>query len=99
MPAGLAQEELEGVGGRLPRDGGRLCGGGRLGRRRRLVLVGDVVDDVDPAGLELAVEALDLERVEAERLEVLVQLALADGAALLGASEQRSGLGIGLARS
>ena len=49
----------------------------------RLVL-GQVVDDVDLTGLELAVHEVDLERIEPERLEHVVQLGLQKRAALLG---------------
>ncbi len=87
MPAGLAQEELQRVGRRLPRDGERW----QFGRRRlRLdfAVVAEVVHDVDLPRLELAVHEVDLERVEAERLEHVVQLRLQHRAALLGHIDQ-----------
>src|SRR5581483_743053 len=85
VAAGLAEEELERVGGRLPRERGR-------GRRHRgrldLGLLDRVHDHLDRALLELAEDGVDLERVELERLEHLVQLGLADAAALLRRLEQ-----------
>jgi hypothetical protein len=82
VPAGLAQEELQRVGRRLPGDRDRRR---RLGCRLRLPLavLADVVDDLDLARLELAEDGVDLERVEVERLEHLVQIGLQDRAALL----------------
>ncbi len=81
MPAGLAQEELERVGGRLPGDLERR----RLRRRAPAarVVLAEVVDDVDLARLELAMDGVDLERVEPERLEHVVQLRLQQRAAFL----------------
>ncbi len=46
-------------------------------------LVFEVVDDVDLARLELAMDGVDLERVEPERLEHVVQLRLQQRAAFL----------------
>jgi hypothetical protein len=83
VPPGLPQEELQRVGRRLP--------GGLERRRRRLrrpVALGRVGDDLDPARLELAVDRVRLERVEAERLEHLAELRLAHGALLLGSLDE-----------
>ena len=52
---------------------GRPCG----------AVLAEVVDDVDLPRLELAVDEIGLERVEAERLEHVVQLGLQDRASLL----------------
>ena len=86
MAAGLAQEELQRVGGRLPGDLQRLRRRLRLGER--LAVLVDVQDHVDRAGLELAVDGVGLERIAVERLEHLVQLGLAQIAALLGRVDQ-----------
>ena len=83
MPAGLAQEELERVRRRLPGDRERLVDGLGLGFDLGGAVVAEVVDDLDLARLELAVDEIGLERVEAERLEHVVQLGLQDRAALL----------------
>ena len=60
---------------------GWVTGSGSGSIRARAV-VADVVDDVDLAGLELAVDEIGLERVEAERLEHVVQFGLQERAAL-----------------
>src|SRR5262249_22697347 len=88
VPAGLAQEELQRVGRRLPRELQRLRL--RLGGRRRgrLAVLVDVVDDVDLTRLELAVDGVRLERVEAQRLQDVVQLGLQDVAAFLRRLDQ-----------
>ena len=86
MATGLAQEELQRVGGRLPGDLQRLRRRLRLGDR--LAVLVDVQDHVDRAGLELAVDGVGLERIAVERLEHLVQLRLAQIAALLGRVDQ-----------
>ena len=84
MPAGLAQEELERVGRRL----GRRLRRERDRLRQRLTVLDDVVDYLDAALLELAVDAVGLERVERERLEHLVELGLAQPAGLLDRVDQ-----------
>ena len=81
MPACLAQEELQGVRRRLPRE--RKRRGDGLGLRLWRAVLAEVVDDVDLPGLELAVDEIGLERVDAERLEHVVQFGLQDRAALL----------------
>ena len=65
VTSGLAQEELQRVGRRLPGDRSRR----RLGRRRELFLR----QQLDAAGLELAVDAFELERIEAQLLAGLGQ--------------------------
>src|SRR5439155_25224830 len=79
VPARLAQEELERVRRRLYRRHDRRGWGRRLGLP---------VEHLDPALLELAVDAVDLERIERERLQRLAELALPDRARLLRAFEQ-----------
>src|SRR5688500_8292343 len=64
--AGLAQEELQRVGRRLLRRDGGDDG-------RRLLGLG-LLDELDPAPVELAVERVLLERVELVRLDDLAQL-------------------------
>src|SRR5688500_15076376 len=64
--AGLAQEELQRVGRRLLRRDGGDDG------RRLLGLC--LLDELDPAPVELAVERVLLERVELVRLDDLAQL-------------------------
>src|SRR5829696_1408839 len=81
VTAGLAQEELERVGRRLV--------DGRLRRRlRRLFGLWGLLDDVDAALLELALERLALHLVQLQRLENLCQLGVPDCARLLGNLEQ-----------
>jgi hypothetical protein len=79
VPAGLAQEELERVGGRL--DGAKR--GVRLWNR---------IDQVDAALFELPVEEVRLEQVETLRLDQLVQLGLPDETALSGPLDQLTDL-------
>ena len=80
MAAGLAEEELQGVGRRLGHGGD---GRGRLRRRRR-------VDDLDPALVELAQERFVLERGELVRLDEVGELVQPDRAGLLARLEERS---------
>src|SRR5215207_5399992 len=81
VAAGLAQEELKRVGRRLV--------DGRLRRRpRRLFWLWGLLDDVDAALLELALERLALHLVQLQRLENLCQLGVPDRARLLGNLEQ-----------
>ena len=80
MPADLAQEELQGVGGRLQRLRSRERGSG---------LLVAPVDDLDAPLLQLLVQLLDLDRVEIEQLECLLELGSLDQARGVGALEQR----------
>ena len=63
MAAGLAEEELQGVGGRLD----RRCG-------RCFLLLFGLVDELEAARLQLALQRLDLERRELVWLEELGEL-------------------------
>ena len=58
------------------------------GSGSRRAVLDDVVDDLDLAGLELAVDEIGLEWVEAERLEHVVQFGLQDRASLLARVDQ-----------
>jgi hypothetical protein len=81
VAAGLAEEELERVGGRLVAE--LLDDRGRW--RGRLLLV---LEDLDAPALELAEERVDLEGLELLGLDELDDLRLAHGAARLGGLEQ-----------
>ena len=83
VPAGLAQEELERVGRRLVGDLRR-----RLRRLLGLLGLWGLLDDVDAALLELALERLALHFVQFQRLEDLCQLGMPDRTRLLGNLEQ-----------
>ncbi len=81
MTPGLPEEELQRVGRRLPRD---------LERSRWLRSgCRDLVrQQLDATRLELAVDGVQLERVEAQLLAELVELGLSNAAAFLGHVEQ-----------
>jgi len=81
--AGLAQEELQRVGRRLDR-------GRHRGRGRRLLL--DLLDELDPAPVELDEDGVNLQRIELERLQDLLELGLPELAARLSGLEQREQL-------
>src|SRR3954451_14219375 len=69
MTPGIAQEQLQRVGRRLVR---RL----ERGRRRLLLLVLLLLDQLDPSPLELVEECIRLERVELVQLDELGQVGL-----------------------
>ena len=82
VAAGLVQEELERVGGRgreVAVDEGRVV----------LADVAAVVAELDPALLELLVDARELVVVEVELLDELAELRQVDAALLLGPVDQR----------
>src|SRR3954463_13513110 len=81
MPPGLAQEELQRVGRRLGRRR-------RWRRRRRLLDFLRVVDDLDAARLELAVQEVEVEDVEFVQFREVVQLGLPRVARRLARLEQ-----------
>ena len=78
MPAGFAEEELERVGRRLVRERHGL--GGRFG---------ELLDHVDPALLELAVERVGLDRVEPVGLDQVSHVREGDRARLLGLLDEQ----------
>jgi hypothetical protein len=81
VPAGLAQEELQ-------RVGGRLLGLHRRLRRRGRLLGDRLLDHLDPARLELAVERLELQLLRLQRLEDVDQLGLANRSRRFGRLQQ-----------
>src|SRR5437763_10194772 len=85
MATGFAQEELKRVGRRLVRE---LRRERRLGWGRRRLTLALLLDDLDPALVELAVERVGLERIERVRLEHLGEVGLAHGALELGRLDQ-----------
>ena len=87
MAAGVAQEQLQRVRGRLLHDRRRW----RRGRGLLLLALG--LRDLDPALLELAEDGVRLERVEVQRLEHLDQLGIAKRPVLLRLFEQVVQLG------
>jgi hypothetical protein len=82
VAAGLAQEELQRVRGRL--------GHGHDGRRLRRLL--GRVDEVDAARVELAVDEIDLDRVEVVHLDQLDKLGALQGPGSLAGLEERPDL-------
>ena len=78
MATGLAQEQLQRVGGGFVGEWG---GGGDRGRFHL------IVGDLDPALLQLAMERVDVEGIEIEQLDQLDQLARTDRARVLGGVE------------
>src|SRR5205085_4347358 len=82
MPARLAQEELQRVRGGLGRHGDRRR------RWRGLFALLLVVDDLDAALVELAVDGLGLEHAQLQRLEHVVELRMPNRSGLLSSLEQ-----------
>ena len=86
MAAGVAQEELQRVRGRLRGD--------RLRRRSRLRLgVRLLLGDLDAALLEPAIDGVGLEGVEAQHLQHLCEVCVAQRTRLLGRLDQLVQLG------